>query len=608
VVIQRVFLAVVVLAQTAILFTCSRQDFVTVDETGHIPAGIAHWQSGSFDLYRVNPPLARMIASLPVLLAHPNIDYRQSGYSVGARAEWSVGQQFEKANASQYFELYCLARTTLIGWAVVGALLVYKWGQELFGSVGSYIALTLWCFEPNLLAHGHLATADFPATVSCMAATYAFWRYLQAPSWFRAWLAGLVLGVALLLKFTALVLYPIFVVLWLIDRLARKPALPGGQTLRRGLAQCGCIVLLSVVTVNLGYGFKDTCLFLRDYPFVSELLGGKAAGVNDHGNPVGANRFTSSWIGWTIIPLPADYVRGIDEQRSDFEAGLPSYLAGTWQHHGWWYYYLYALAVKLPLGTIVLAIWGVGLAFKHSLSRDKCLNEATILVPALGIMVLVSSQTGFNHHIRYVLPMFPFMILATGKLGSYIEARRLLPSALVISLILLSVASTIGKHPHYISYFNEAVGGPNHGDDHLLDSNIDWGQDLLFLRDWLDRHPEAQPIGLAYWNLVDPTTIGISYHLPPLGPHDLFPGDENFEESIGPHPGYYAISVNYLRGAWTLYPPDGRGGRARTPPATFEYFRRFKPIAKAGYSIFVYHVSPDEANEVRQKLGLRKLK
>ncbi len=164
-------------------------------------------------------------------------------------------------------------------------------------------------------------------------------------------------------------------------------------------------------------------------------------------------------------------------------------------------------------------------------------------------------------------------------------------------------ASALRIHPHYLSYFNEIVGGPNKGHEYLLDSNIDWGQDLLFLKGWLDEHPEARPFGLACWNLVDPTIEGIRYHLPPFGPTGLLPGDQAFLTTEGPKPGYYGVSVNLLHGLdFTV--PDGQGNFKRVPQYAYTYFQQFRPVAKAGYSIFIYHITLDEANAVRQKLGL----
>jgi hypothetical protein len=110
-------------------------------------------------------------------------------------------------------------------------------------------------------------------------------------------------------------------------------------------------------------------------------------------------------------------------------------------------------------------------------------------------------------------------------------------------------------------------------------------------------------LGLTYYTPINPRIVGIEFTLPPLGPSGLFPDDRAFAQTIGPRPGYFAVSVTLLRG-WRFNIADGRGGFRYVPLRAFEYFRHFRPIAKAGYAIFIYHITPDEANAVRQQLGL----
>jgi hypothetical protein len=224
-------------------------------------------------------------------------------------------------------------------------------------------------------------------------------------------------------------------------------------------------------------------------------------------------------------------------------------------------------------------------------------EEVLLLAPIAVVLTLVSSQTGFNHHLRYVLPIFPFAFIWASKVAQVFGpapegpqmypahsvrrspaargACRVLSAGAVGIAAAWFVASSLWVYPHSLSYFNELAGGPMNGHTHLLDSNIDWGQDLLFLKRWLEGHPEAQPIGLAYsppaW-LFDPKDVGIDYTLPPPG-------------IFGPQPGWYAICVRELRER------DGR----------YAYFLRFKPVATAGYSIYIYHLTADSITDAIQK-------
>jgi hypothetical protein len=288
------------------------------------------------------------------------------------------------------------------------------------------------------------------------------------------------------------------------------------------------------------------------------------------------------------VPLPANYVRGIDMQKRDFEVGLVSYLGGVQRRPGWWYYYLYAAAVKMPLGT-----WFLGaIAFALTLRRRRAPGAADELVlwaPALVVLALVSSQTGFNRHIRYVLPALPFYIIWASKSGCLIAGPRRAYAACILLAATGSAASSLAVYPHSLSYFNEAAGGPAH----LLDSNIDWGQDLLALRRWFDLHPEAAGLKLAYFGPTPPRLAGIDAPMPPRGPTGRREDIDRIGD-LGPHPGWFAVSVNYLYG-YQHSPNDG---------AYFTYFRLFKPVAMAGYSIYIYHLSRTEAEEARGRLGL----
>lgn len=584
------------LVHVGLLLGGLRTDFVVVDEVGHVPAGLSHWQTGSFALYRVNPPLCRMLAALPVLLARPATDYRRLDESPANRSEMKVGQDFSVANAPVYFDLVCLARLSSITWSVVAAVVIYRWARELYGEGAGRLGLALWCFDPTVLTFGHLVVPDIPAASAGLLATYAFRGYLLAPSTRRAAVVGVLLGIAQLTKFTLLILYVLWPLLWLLARRPWRRDSTVSRQLAVPLAHGVLIVLLSVLLINAGYAFRDTLRPLGAFDFVSQLFGAPAPTYDSV--PIG-NRFRDRWLGRLPVPVPAEYLQGIDSQRRDFEVGTPSYLAGEWRRQGWWYYYLYALAVKEPLGTLVLVAWALALTLSGHPASATRTDERILWLSAIGILEFVSSQTGFSHHMRYVLPIFPFVAVGTSKLAFYLKAGRMRQGWLVLALLLSSIGSMLRVYPHTLSYFNEAAGGPERGHTHLLLSNSDWGQDLLALKHWLGRHPEARPLGLAVFHFIDPRILGIEFRLPPFGP-----GSTTDPSEAGPRPGYYAVSVSYLHGAM-FQAPDGDGGFTWiTRHDTFAYFGRFRPIARAGYSIYIYHITPEQADSERRALGL----
>lgn len=199
------------------------------------------------------------------------------------------------------------------------------------------------------------------------------------------------------------------------------------------------------------------------------------------------------------------------------------------------------------------------------------------------------------------MPIFPFVFVWAGRLGPLVAAGSRLWRAWVVGGLATAAASVIAVHPHYLAYFNEAAGGPDHGLEHLADSNIDWGQGLVALRDWLGGHAPGRPIRLAYFGTMYPEVLGIRYDLPPFGRCDGTRGLD--PDRVGPAPGLQAVSANYLLGI-PFPAPNARGGQAHVPEGAYTYYRRFRPAAIVAHSIFVYDISREEADRVRLTLGL----
>jgi hypothetical protein len=358
----------------------------TWDEPGHLVAGIGHWQFGTYDLMRVNPPLVRMVATVPVLVAGPKSDWSSYDASVGVRSDRLIRRDFIEINGRRAFWFHTLARWACIPLSLLGAYICFRWARELYGRLAGILALALWCFSPNVIAHGQLLTPDAGATAMGVAAAYCLWRWLGRPTWKRAVAAGVVLGLAELTKMTWIVLFGLWPVLWIVYRLAgQQPGegphpdpLPKGEGAAGENAECrmqnaeggwarhgwqmAVILLLGLYVLNLGYGFEGSFQRLGDYGFVSEALGGPIdEGQGRRGREV-RNRFEGTWLACVRVPVPKNYLMGIDLQKSDFENKMSSYLRGEWRMGGWWYYYLYALAIKEPLGTWVLVFLAAGVS------------------------------------------------------------------------------------------------------------------------------------------------------------------------------------------------------------------------------------------------------
>lgn len=393
----------------------------TCDEIGHLPAGIAIWESGRFDLYRVNPPLVKVLAALPLVALSPETDWRDYRDGPADRPEWQIGRRFLDANGGpRAFWYFTLARWACVPLVLIGGYVCYRWASDLYGFSAGIAALVLWCFCPNVLGAASTIAADAAAAALGVAAGYAFWRWLRHPNWCAALAAGTLLGLAELTKTTWIILFALWPAIWL-SWLAARPRQSSGGDWWREAGQLALIATLGLYLINAGYGFEESFRRLGDFRFVSRTLAGADSIANGEN---GGNRFTETVLASVPVPLPMNYVRGIDLQRLDFEKGQWCYLRGEWKFRGWWYWYLYAALVKVPLGTWILAVLaalvtGCGAIgqFRGStgggvfFAQGRCIawrDEATLLAPAAAVFALASCQTGFTSYFRYVIPCLPF--------------------------------------------------------------------------------------------------------------------------------------------------------------------------------------------------------
>ena len=339
-----------------------------------------------------------------------------------------------------------------------------------------------------------------------------------------------------------------------------------------GWKQLATILLIGIYMINMGYAFDGTFRQLKDYKFISHTLTGRDIDDKSHSVAIG-NRFADSWLGYMPVPLPGEFVQGIDTQKLDFERGIESYLQGKYSQHGWWYYYAYTILIKEPLGTLLLGVLVIIATICLTQYNATLRDEMVVILPGLVLFIFVSSQDGFSIHPRYIIPALPFAYIWISKLGQSFTKKQYVLSIMTTVLLIWVVGSSLYHFPHSMSYFNELIGGPKNGPKHLLGSNIDWGQNSYFLQKWYHKHPEARPIKIVYSSTESLDRLGIK---------------DNQQPPNEPEPGWFALGVNELYSSSKQY----------------EYFKRFKPADMIGYSIYIYHITPEEANRVRREMGL----
>ena len=469
----RALAVLIVSVHVALLGWSCVAHFPTIDEVGHFPAGISHWKYGNFRLYHVNPPLVRMAATLPVALVEfPEISWDSFNSRARARPEFSMGVEFLHENDFRALWQFWLARFAVVPLSALGACACYALSGKFYGPAAALVGLSLWCFCPTVLAYGACITPDVGAAAGGILAWVLFLNWLRTPTVPSVILFGLALGIAQLTKTSWLALFLLCPLLYVINWLAHERSNVRG--LARGAVHLTIAFAVAFYTMNLGYGFERSLTPLGEFEFISRSLTGVDAksGTKDWTG----NRFSDSWLAGIPVPLPANYVLGIDHVKWEFERGYASYLRGEWRHGGWWYYYLYAMLVKLPVGTLLLVASAIVVfGFKCWRSPKDGWNDVLILAPAVAILFLVSSQTGYNHHVRYVLPALPFMYVWVSQLANYVRRDRPLPSFAILAALDVGHRVEFVDLSPFDELFNEFAGGPLNGNEHLHNSNVDWG-------------------------------------------------------------------------------------------------------------------------------------
>ncbi len=552
----------------------------TIDEPAHLAAGMSYWQLGRFDIYSANPPLVKLIAAIPVLAAAESPSWQGIIDDPRQRREWEFGGGLCVASGPRIFQYVTWARWVCIPFSLLGGFVCYRWGTELSGGRAGLTALSLWCFSPGILGHAALITSDVGAAALAILATYAYWKWLKQPNFPHTLVAGVTLGLAQLAKFTCLLLLPTFAVIFGLAQVANwygAEAPPGAKS-RRTLWRLIVIFALAVLMINAGYAFDGSFTRLDQFRFVSDALSGEENSIRAPEERVIGNRWGGHWLGRIPVPLPRPFLMGMEIQKADLESPQPTFAWGQHRASGVWWWYFYALSVKAPLGMWVLALLATSSRHRKAWG-ETWYDELVLLLPAGALVAVASTNSQFTNYARYLLPAAPFVFVWMSRTAMCLSSGWSVKSAVFVAALSWTVASSLWHFPHSLSYFNELAGGPTNGHRHLRDANLDWGQDLLFLKRWLDRHPGARPVTVAYFGPVLPSVAGIEDSSRARNPDtSSLVTPETLRE-------FYAISSHLL---WI-------------PDSQYRHFQKLPLIDRAGYSIWIFQVTNDEIHSVRRE-------
>lgn len=459
-----VVLLLAVLAAELVLSV--RQETQTWDEGAHLYAGYTYWKRADYGQNPEHPPLVKLFAALPLLPMQLKDPPDLKGNS---KIETFVeGRDFLYGNDAD--RVIFRARMAAAILCILLAFFVFLAGRELFGAAAGLIALLLIVFEPNIIAHGALVTTDIGISLGLLVAVYSFYRYVKSPTWPRLLIAGLATGVALSVKHSGLLIFPI------LAALAGCEILLGSERRKLVLRYIGSLAVIAVLAVavlwtSYGFHFRARPAGLDVNPSFSESV--------QRLSPV-ESRVLSMAARLRLLPEP--YLYGIADVRwtSNFSA---TYLWGKMYPHGVWFYFPATFVVKATLAFMSLCLLAIACIALRRLTRRR--EILYVAVPG-ALYMAAAMSSGLNLGVRHILPVFVFLaILVGGACAALMESSRRW-TYVVAALVLLHAISSLRVYPHYIAYANEAFGGPADTYKYLSGSNTDWGQQLKSVKQYLN--------------------------------------------------------------------------------------------------------------------------
>ena len=510
----------------------------TGDETHYLGVGIYLMKNRQWAVLAdslLHPPLSYYLHSLPLFIT--GIDGRV----------FEIPDMNERGRTimASYPDdrVLILARIPMLLMGALLGLLVYWWVRQVYGPWAALLAFCLYVFNPVMLSNSSLITPDLSLAFFSVLTFYCVWRFLVTKKTHMLVAAGIAMGLCLLAKYSALLVVlslPIFIVLQFFYH-ANQESL---EVARLRPSHFAVILLIAILVVNCGYFFVGSFQFLHGEVFKSELFQGiKSTGVFE----------------WIPSPLPRDYVIGLDWQYTVVEKGFKYFLLGEMSGQGWFHYYFVSFFVKSP---VVLLLF-LGAAFFCSLRYGQDRLQLLVLIPIL-LFPLYFSVFKISRGIRYLLPIYPLLFVWISRMAAWNPERVIRRFKwLFLALLFFIIAESLWVRPHYLAYFNAAVGGPSQGQNYLYESEFDWGQELKGLAAYLQRN-KIDRIKFAYFGTADPRHYGIDFE---------------YLQCLPPQPtgGLIAISATALQ-VW----------------GCFDWLKQYEPVDKVGYTIFIYDLPPVE--------------
>lgn len=579
-------------------------DSAIMDELAHIPAGFGYVKHLDFRLNPEHPPLIKAVSALFAEVAvRPHFPTDTSAWQDDVNGQWGQGTVFLYESGNDADRIIFWSRVPVMLLAILFGWVFFVWTRGRFGERASILALVFFAFSPTVLAHARFVTTDMGAAFGFFIGIVGFIAFLEHPDAKRTALAGLLLGIALLLKFSTVLLLPVYAVLiaaWVIV----EPHVSRAERMRLTTRLIGKTVIagiISVIVISLVYG-----VLVWNYPRERQL--------RDAEFLLGSYGFRPAVaLNLALIKHPltrpfGEYLLGFLMVQQRSAGGNTAYFLGDVSAAGSRWYFPALYLFKEPLPVHLLSLIALSFAVSKFPRRKRREPERNGAVrrwiaghfPEFAALIFIaiywaaSIRSPLNIGVRHVLPTFPFIsLLVSRQIAEWLGARHAhdpddwrarlrglyetyiaaIPRYLLVAALMFWLAAeAFISFPSFLSYYNQLAGGTARGWQIAVDSNYDWGQDLKRLGDFVQKN-NIQKISVDYFGGGSPR-----YYL-----GDRF---EPWWSSRGPAHGYFAISLSLRQSAFGAPAP----GLIRKPEDSYEWLRPYEPMVIVGNSILVYNL------------------
>ncbi len=576
---------IIITIAVVLSITSSWNDSLVVDEIPHIGAGYSYLEKGDMRLNPEHPPLAKDLAAIPLLFL--NLDqsvFNTKFWQTDVNGQWEFGRRLIFNSGNDADQIRHFARLPILLFFVLSAVLLFKWARRLYGNLGAIIALILFSFSSTVIAHSRFVTTDMAALFGVLLATYFFINYLKNHTTKSLVIAGLVFGVALLCKFSTVLLVPFFLLLALI-----YPARGRGKTILFTLLifVVGVVVVLwptyylQIHNLPPEKQQQETEYILTSvYRQISTPL---ALVVKASGEPL-------------LRPL-AHYSLGLLRVLHQNVEPHNVFFLGDVLFYGSHFYFPAVYFLKEPLawwGLVIISLLSLAWQFRKPTAglvrgvKDFIQNhfEEFAMLLWLAIYWATTINSSLNIGVRHLLPIYPFAILlVSGQIARLSQKAKekskktfLTFGFLLLALLGWYVVENVKVYPLYLTYFNQAAGGPSGGYRYVTDSNLDWGQDLIRFSDWVKEN-NISKIELDYFGWADQSYyLGSNFEWLWRGKYQ----DAEDFKARNKSDGWLAISITYLQ--------ETQGPIERPQYPNYIWLKFYQPVAVIGHSIFVYQI------------------